>query len=143
MIRTCGYGQLSVARRKPCEDSARTEGKSKERYFATAFAFFGFRFSLFFGLLSPIQHLRFSHSEVGEPRWTIPTGILSVPALYLSGNRCVQKDFCPFSRSYGQGKNLTCCLFKLIDIGIGIAWVMVKKDEPSHAGLTRNASCHD
>lgn len=67
MIRTGGYGTRSAATGgvielivwtapiKWVESLAGIEVKSMERYFAAAvFAFFGFRFSLFFGLLSPM-----------------------------------------------------------------------------------------
>lgn len=66
MIRTGGYGTESaatdrvialieliaeIAPIKKIESLAGIEVKSMKRYFAAAFAFFGFRFSLFFGLL--------------------------------------------------------------------------------------------
>src|SRR5215469_6327542 len=63
--------------------------------------------------------------------------------LYLSRDGCVQKDFCPFSRRCRRGKYLTCGLFESMDIGIGVAGVMVKQYEALYAGLASHTGCHD
>ena len=124
------YRRLRTAGRRSPKDLAESCEKVPAFYFAAAlWPSSAFVFLCSSDSCHPYVHLLLSHCEVGNPGGPFPTGMPSVGALYLSGHGCVQQDFCPFSRSCGGGKYLACLLLQQIDIGIGVAWVMVEQYE--------------